>query len=106
MNLTKDMYEYLTNFADDRDILNMLSVDKKFSNDEFFRKVLERKYPLLLKFKKENETHKKFYLKLIFYMSKLKTEFNIPYGSWTVDPESFYNTYYKYRGILKLVDSS
>jgi hypothetical protein len=37
MNLTKDTYEYLVGFADDRDIINMLSVNKKFNDGEFFK---------------------------------------------------------------------
>ena len=49
--LDKDTYEYLTNFADDRTILNMLAVNRKFNDDDFFRRVLQRKYPTLLEFK-------------------------------------------------------
>ena len=36
MSLPNDVYGYLTNFADDKDILNMLSVNKKFNDDVFF----------------------------------------------------------------------
>ena len=39
MNLTKDTYEYLLNFAEDRDIINMLSVNKKFRDEEFFERI-------------------------------------------------------------------
>ena len=55
--LDKDTYEYLTNFADDRTILNMLAVNRKYNDDNFFRRVLQRKYPTLLDFKKKNETY-------------------------------------------------
>ena len=47
--LPTDVYEYLANFADDRTILNMLSVNKKFNDEKFFKRVIQRKYPLLLR---------------------------------------------------------
>ena len=94
MNITKDTYEYLTNFADDRDIISMLSVNKKFSDDEFFERVLKRKYPFLLKFRKENESYKKLYLRMVRYIAKLQEEFKIPYiPSSTFNPEDFYNRF-------------
>ena len=94
MNITKDTYEYLTNFADDRDIISMLSVNKKFSDDTFFERVLKRKYPFLLKFRKENESFKKLYLRIVRYIAKLQEEFKIPYiPSSTFNPEDFYNRF-------------
>ena len=69
--LNKDVYEYLTNFADDKTILNMLSVNTKFSDDSFFKRVFERKYPLLMKFKKD-ETWRQFFIKMIYYIAKLE----------------------------------
>lgn len=39
MELTKDTYLYLTNFADDRTILNILSVNKKFNDPIFFQQI-------------------------------------------------------------------
>ena len=47
----KNLYEYIVNFADDRTVLNMLSVNKQFHNQEFFKRILETRYPLLLEFK-------------------------------------------------------
>ena len=75
----KDIYEYIVNLAEDRDVINMLSVNKKFNDDLYFRKILERRYPLLLKFKLEDETYKQFYLKMVKYMAKLWEEYEIPY---------------------------
>jgi len=66
MNIPKDVYEYMTKFADDKNIVNMLSVNKTFRNEEFFKRVLERKYPLLIPFKKENKTWKDFYLEMCY----------------------------------------
>src|SRR5437868_14975217 len=92
MNLTKDTYEYLTNFANDRDILNMLSVNRKFSDDAFFYRVMKRRYPLLLKYKKKDETYKRLYLRMITYISKLNDEFGIPYMPHPIfNPDRFYN---------------
>ena len=55
MELNKDTYLYLAQFADDRTILNMLSVNKKFNDPEFFRQVMTRKYTLLIKYKGDED---------------------------------------------------
>ena len=92
--MPKDVYEYLTNFADDKTILNMLSVNKKFNDEQFFKRVMGRKYPLLLKYKgaeRSNETYKEFFIRLVYYLSKLDEEFGIPYIAVPdFDPEGFY----------------
>ena len=56
MNLTKDTYEYLLNFAEDRDIINMLSVNRKFNDEKLFEKIVKRKYPDLLAYKEKDES--------------------------------------------------
>lgn len=61
----KDIYEYILNLADDRDVINMLSVNRKFNDDLYFKKIFEKRYSLLLEFKKEEETYKQFYLRMI-----------------------------------------
>jgi hypothetical protein len=94
MNLTKDTYEYLMNFADDRDIINMLSVNKKFSDEAFIKRVLLRKYPLLVAFKIEGESWKHLFVRMVYYISKLKELYNIPYIPLTdYDPSLFYRQY-------------
>jgi Ankyrin repeats (3 copies) len=88
MNISKDIYEYLLNFVDDKTILNMLSVNKKFHDDIFFQRVIERKYPLLIEFK--NGTWKKLFLRMGFYIAKLEI-LGIPYiPTKNYDPEDFY----------------
>ena len=80
MELPKDVYEYLTNFADDRDILNMLSVNRQFNfDDEIFRRVMQRKYPLLIRYRNENETWKSLFIRMVYYLSELKEKYGIPY---------------------------
>ena len=44
----KDIYEYIVGLAEDKDVINMLSVNKKFNDDSYFKKVVEKRYPLLL----------------------------------------------------------
>ena len=94
----KDIYEYIINLADDRDVINMLSVNRKFNDDLYFKKILEKRYPLLLAFKKKDETHKQFYLKMVKYMAKLWEEFKLPYiPSKHYDPETLYLKFDKER---------
>ena len=100
MNLTKDTYEYLTNFADDKDIVKMLSVNKQFSDPIFFERIFKRKYPLLIKFKSENETWKNFYLRMVKNIAKLEEQYHIPYIAHPdFNPEIFYGRYTKGLGI-------
>ena len=75
----KDIYPYIVNLAEDRDVINMLSVNRKFNDDSYFKRILEKRYPLLLEFKSEDETYKKFYLRMVKYMAKLWEEFKISY---------------------------
>lgn len=91
MEIPKDLYDYLTNFADDKTILQMISVNKKYNDPEFFEKVMKRKYPLLIEYKKEGESWKEFYLKMIYYIAKIKEKYKIPYIPYEeFNPEDFY----------------
>ena len=94
MRVTKDIYEYLTRFVDDKTIISMFSVNKKFNSEEFYTRVLRRKYPLLLTFKVK--TMKYLYVHMTHYISKLKTEYDIPYiPSSQVSPRNLYERYMK-----------
>ena len=94
----KDIYEYIVNLAEDRDVINMLSVNKKFNDDLYFKKILERRYPFLIKFKLENETYKHLYLRMVKYMAKLWEEYKIPYiPAKSFDPK-FFSNMSKYYG--------
>ena len=93
MNITKDVYEHLMNFADDKDIVNMLSVNRKFSDPIFFQNVLRKRYPLLIPFKQRWESWRHFYLRMITYIAKLQEEFGIPYiHDPGFNPENFYKS--------------
>ncbi len=70
----------------------MLSVNKTFSDDKFFERVMRRKYPLLMEFKKT--TWKELYVRMTYYISLLKEKFDIPYiPTKGYNPETFYNKY-------------
>ena len=90
MEIPKDVYEYMINFADDRTILNMLSVNKKYSNPLFFEKIMKRKYPLLIRFKPENTPWKEYYLQQIYYIDQI--------GLYIPHPE--YNPEELYRNLV------
>jgi hypothetical protein len=90
MKLSKDVYEYITNFTDDKDTLSMLSVNKKFRGEEYFKRVLERKYPLLLKFRHRGERYRRLYLRMIISMSKLQKKYGVSYvANPKFNPERF-----------------
>ena len=94
----KNIYEYIVNLVEDRDVINMLAVNKKFNDDSYFKKILEKRYPTLLQLKEENETYKHLYLRMVKYLAKLWEEYEIPYiPSETFDPERLYEiaNYYK-----------
>ena len=91
MKISKDLYEYLAEFTDDKTIVKMLSVNKKFNNSVFFQRIFNKKYPLLINFKKDNQTQKDFYLSMVKYISKLEEEFSIPYiPCKDYNPQYFY----------------
>lgn len=99
MNVSKDVYLKIACFADDQTILNMLSVNKKFNEPEFFRQILSCKYPKLILFRK-NETWKRFYLKMIYYLDKLKRKYDFEYiPAPSFNPERLYNKLYFYSRV-------
>jgi hypothetical protein len=82
MELPKDIYMHLTNFADDKTILNMLSVNKKFNDPNFFEEIVKKRHPTIIQYKIFHETWKDFYIEQIYWISKIKEDFNfdpLPY---------------------------
>lgn len=60
----KDIYLHIASFADDKTVLTMLSVNKKFNKDEFYKQIFSKRYPELTKLikiegKTEGETERK-----------------------------------------------
>lgn len=101
MNVPKDVYLEIVSKMTDRDVLNMLSVNKKYNNPEFFRQILFKRYPLLVAYRKliysdkqnietqqtqtqtieniETESWKSLYLRMVKYIYLLKEKYNINY---------------------------
>ena len=77
--VSKDAYMSILEKADDKTILNMLSVNKTYRNEELFERIMRKRYPLVIKYKKQEESWKKFYIRMIYYLSVLKEKYNFPY---------------------------
>ena len=94
---TKDIYfENLAKHADDRTIIEMLSINKKYNDPWFFQTVLQRRYPLLLQFKTPNESWRQFYVSMINSIALLQEKYDIPYIS-----DATFNP----KKILKVINS-
>lgn len=89
--LPKDVYLTLAERADDRTIVNMLSVNKKFHDPKFFQLIFAKRYPLLVRFKKDIESWKNYYLRTIYYISRLKDDYKLDYvPAPSLNPRFFY----------------
>lgn len=77
--MNKDIYMKMALEMNDRDVLSMLSVNRKFNEPEFFKQVMYHRYPLLIKFRKEGEDWKQLYLRMVTYILKLKEEYDVSY---------------------------
>ena len=87
----KDIYEYITNFADDETIINLLSTNTQLRDNTLFERIMRRRYPLLIRYKKLNEDWINLYLRMAHYILKLKEEFGLDYvPSSKLDPQFFY----------------
>ena len=84
-----DVYEYMIKFVAIEDILNMLSVNKRMNNEVVLRRVMQKRFPLLSRFKKRKAKWRPFYAKMLYYISKIFK--NIPYMEHlSLNPEKFY----------------
>lgn len=81
MSIPRDPYLLIAKNADDRTLLNMLSVDKKMSNisDSFIEGVMRERYPLLVRHKLNWESWRSFYARMIYYIALIQEKFGIPY---------------------------
>ena len=89
----KDLDKYLIEHLPDRELLLLMQTNKQFLQygQDAYRKRILNKYPLLAKFKKENETWRRLYLEMIFYIAKLKEVYNIDYvPAPSFNPRFFY----------------
>lgn len=100
MNVVTDIYEYIALLADDATTLNMLSVNKKFLDENYYRRIIEKKYPHIAKLKMYNKpveykhvfnresktitynyvmTWRQCYIKNLKCVLKIEEIFKIPY---------------------------
>ena len=103
MYVCKDIYEYIIEFVDMGSIMNMLSVNKKFSDNIVLIRIMKKRFPRLERFRKD-ETWRNFYVKMLYYIQKLNN-LEIPYFPYRkYDPYIFYtryaNTYKKFNMIM------
>ena len=116
---SRDVDTYLLSRLDDKELFEILLLNKDFLKlgSVFFEKRLKERYPFLLKFKPKNMNYTKYYLSIIYYIAKLKEEYDIDYvPAPSLNPKIFYyklnngysslETYYGYigeTGDLKLI---
>ena len=92
MRVSKDIYEYIVEFVDIGSIINMLSVNKKFYHENILIRIINKRFPELDRFKKE-ENWRNFFVKMLYYIKKLD-EIEIPYFPYRkYDPSLFYKKY-------------
>lgn len=79
----KDIDREILKHVSDKELLKICSVDRKTWNevcdDTFLRRRLTNKYPDIEKYKKENESWKEFYLRAVYYISKMQEKYKFSY---------------------------
>ena len=92
MNVRKDEYLEIARHAADRTTLNMLRQNREFYSPRYFQQIFSKRYPLLTRFKYENEDWKQFYLRMIKHIYLLEEEYKFSYVAIRdLDPETLYN---------------
>ena len=90
----KDVDRKILEQLDDKDLFSVLLTNKYLNNildNNFWKKRLIKRYPGSVEYKKTKDgaTHwKRYYLTTVYYVNKLKREFNYDYISG--DPETYY----------------
>ena len=106
MSLTglKDTDRLVLQYLDDRELLRICSVDRKtwneVCNDDFLKRRLS-KYPSISKYKNKDETWKQFFFRAIYYIAKLKENFEFQYTEG--DFQQYFEILNDYEG-SKLLD--
>jgi ankyrin repeat protein len=80
----KDVDREILSKLDDRELLKTCSIDKytwgTVCDDAFLRRRLLSKYSEIEQYKSEEESWKKFFLRAIYYISKMKEEYEYNYS--------------------------
>lgn len=77
----KDTDTLILDAVDDATLLKILQLNQHLLRlgDDAFRRRMQQRYPVLAKLKPYNITWGKYYLSMVFYINKLKEEFDIDY---------------------------
>lgn len=81
---SKDISREILEYVDDKRLLKICSISKKMwndiCNDNFLMRRLS-KYPEIEKYKETDETWKRFFVKSVYYISKMQEKFDFTYTS-------------------------
>ena len=115
----KDVDREILKHVEDKELLKFCMIDKKTWNsvcdDDFLRRRLSGKYSGIEKYKKEKESWKRFFLKALYYIGKMKEKHEYDYSSGDFKEQYYILEDYKgnsllfaatERGILDLVKYS
>lgn len=108
MSLTglKDVDREILKHMDDRELILACSLNRKtrdeICDDGFFRRRLS-KYRGIEKYKSIDENWKKFFIKIVHYVSLLKDEFNFEYIEG--DFKNMYQILKNYKGLPSLMEA-
>lgn len=89
----RDTDTHLFRLMDDETLITVMSTNKELlrKGEEIFKERLRDNYPYLYKKKPYLETYKNYYLKMMYYIGKLKEEFDVDYiPVASFDPEGVY----------------
>ena len=87
----KDANRIILQNLDDSDLFHTLLVNKYanfLGNEDFFRNRLITKYPSTAIYKPTEQSWKKYYLSVIYYIDKMKTEYDFEFTIG--DPKVYY----------------
>lgn len=104
-NLTglKDIDREVLKHVNDKDLLKACSIDRRMWNevcdDDFLRRRLS-KYPGIEKYKREKESWKQFFLRVIYYIAIMKQYFQFDYIQGDFKKQSDYLENYKGQDLL------
>ena len=100
----------LMNLDSDKDLLNACKVSEytlSLCNEDFFRNRMQQKYPEAKKYKDKNLKSmkwKQYYLLTVYYIDKLKREFDFDFLSTSDEAEGYYNLLKKIPNIDILLE--
>jgi hypothetical protein len=89
----KDTDRLILEAVDDRTLLDVLKVNRNLLilGEDAFKKRMQLKYPVLVKSKPYGKKWTKYYLDMIYYINKLKEDYNIDYiPVSSFDPAGYY----------------